>query len=287
MAITTENQPKPVASPTPITAFQITQPETGPNWIKALIYGPYGAGKTTFAASAAEVPAMQRVLFVDAESGSMSLSGMDIDVVRINKYSQLARIYEFLRLHCRWRDSGETDKLRQLEERFRGPIPSGVEPKQYNTVVIDSLTEVQKYCMYSLLNIEFTTENIKLDNVVDTPQFKEWGESAEMIRLLIRSFRDLPMHVIFVCSEQEKDDENRVIRRPNLPGKLAGESQGFFDVVGYLRSAVTNEGEVARRLYLRAGPNFVAKHRFRGVDAAHLDNPTMTSLLELKEQAKK
>lgn len=264
-------------------AFKIETPDTTATYIKALIYGPYGAGKTTFAASAVDVPEMQRVLFIDAESGSMSLSGLDLDVIRINKYSQIARIYEFLRLHVRYRDSNDNEKLMELQTRFRGGTGKE-EPKRYNTVVIDSLTEVQKYCMYSLLNIEFSSGNVRLDNVVDTPQFKEWGEAAEMIRLLIRSFRDLPMHVIFVCSEQEKDDDNKVIRRPNLPGKLAGESQGFFDVVGYIRSLATDDG-TARRLYLRAGTNFVAKHRFRGVDVGFLDNPTLRGLLDLKKQA--
>lgn len=288
--VTTEELKADIGATPPVAkvaapAFRIETPETTANYIKALVYGPYGAGKTTFASSAVDVPEMGRVLFVDAESGSMSLGGLDLDVVRINKYNQIARIYEFLRLHVRYRDANNDEELSKLQTRFRGELKPGEKPYRYNTVVVDSLTEVQKYCMYALLGVDFSSGSMRLDQVNETPQFKEWGENAEQIRLLIRSFRDLPMHVIFVCSEQEKDDEAKVLRRPNLPGKLAGEIQGFFDVVGYLRSLTTDEG-VMRRLYLRAGNNFVAKHRFRGVDAAYLDNPTLASLLDLRKQAK-
>ena len=282
MSQPTTPTPPPAEKVKPPPPFIITQPQGNRAYLKALIYGPWGAGKTTFASTAIDVAPMGRVLFIDAESGDMSLNGLDLDVIRINKFSQLARVYEFLRLHCRARDTEDTEKLKQLQERFRGPVKPNEKPVIYNTVVVDSLSEVQKYIMYQLLSIDI--EHTTLDNAVDTPEFKEWGQSAEMVRLLVRSFRDLPMHVIFVCPEQEAEDNGRIVRRPSLPGKLAGEVQGFVDIVGYLRANTTEDG-VVRRLYLRNGPTFAAKHRFRGVDVAYLDSPTMKSLLDLKSQA--
>lgn len=257
------------------------------HWIKLFLYGPYGSGKTTLAASAIYIPKMRDVLFLDAEAGEMAIPDELLeDRIRITDYATVARVYEFLRLHVRYRDAGDDDRLLALEQRLR-PDKEITKPKKYYTVIIDTLTEIQTYLMYQLLQVD--RDNWDLDTPPDTAEYKEWNQSSEMIMLLVRSFRDLPMNVIIVCSEQEvTDDHNRILKRPGLPGKLALKVQGFPDLVGYLDAKTNADGNTVRRLWLQAGrASFSAKHRFRGIDVNYLDEPTLEALLALDEESQR
>lgn len=270
-------------------AFNIVSAGRTERWFKGMIYGDYGVGKTTVAASADDIQDMKDVLFIDAEAGDMSLSDRPgIDVIRITSFRQMARVQEFLRLHCQWRDSDQpsaVDELIKLEERFRGEVVKGSEVKKYRTVIIDSLSEVQKFCMYQLLGVRVGEQ--RLDTETPDTSYGEWGKQLEMIRLLVRTFRDLPMHVIFVCSEQVgEDDKKRRIRRPNLSGKLASEVQGFLDTVGYMVLFKGDNGENKRRLYITPGQTFQAKHRLPGNTTSYIEDPTMASLLALGRTAR-
>ena len=260
--------------------FEFTTP-LDDEYLNALIYGEYGVGKSTLAATAADVPQMQDVLYLAAEAGEKVLKPFaahgHLTVVRISNYSTLARVYEWMVLHCRYRDADDMEKLAQLESMITGVVPTA--PKQFRTVVLDSLTEMQVYLMYQLLGIEIGRS--RLDLPPDSPEFKEWGQSSEMIKLLIRSFRDLHLNVIIVCSMEEKEDEKkRQLKRLLLPGKLANNVQGFLDIVGYLEKAKTDMG-YAWRLNLTSGQTFQAKNRFGPTAPPHLDAPTMAQLYAL------
>lgn len=274
------NQPieKPKPAPTPPPTFTIRKSKQRERFINLLVYGDFGVGKTTLAASAVDVPSMRDVLLANVESGDMSIEDYDFDAVDIHSYKQFARLHEFLRIHCKARDANDVEALRKLEARFKGMSPEEIEqPARYRTVIIDSLTEVQKLAMYQLLGI--TVGEHPLDVEPESPQFKEWGASAEMIRLLVRSFRDLPMHVIFVCSQiVDTDDKKKRFLTPALPGKLANEVQGFLDAVGYYVAAPSESGEIRRRLYLQPGKTFQAKNRFRRFTANYIDEPTMQKI---------
>lgn len=288
-----EEKPKPKPAPAR-PAFSIQPAKARKRYGNYLFYGDYGVGKSTLAATAAEVPEMRYVLYVNAEAGDESIKDFDIDLVDVQNFSQFARVHEYLRLHCRRRDeyvekdSEEAKKeLIHYESILKGLDPSDIdEPTLYYTAVIDTLTEVQKYCMYQLLGIE--VGKYALDLAPENPQWDEWGKSAEMIRLLIRSFRDLPIHTIFVCGRsQEQDHQKRFHYNILLPGKLANEVQGFFDVVGYMVSAPTEGGDTHRRLWLEPGQTFKAKNRFREFEGRYLDNPAMADLVKLALTPKK
>lgn len=265
--------------------FLITSAKASSKYLKMMIYGDFGTGKTTLASTAQDVPEMRDVLFIDAESGSMSIAHRDdIDVVKIVSYSQFARIHEFLRMYCKYRDAGDTNSLIKLEAMFKGLDPSQIkQPKMYRTVIVDSLTEVQKYCMYQLLGIKIGDHMLDLEP--DSPQFQEWNKNAEMIRLLVRSFRNLAMNVIFVASRMEDQDEKkRMIFQPALPGKLANEVLGFLDVVGYYVAVPNADGtEIRRRLYLAPSPVFKAKNRFTNFKGTYLDDPTMSDIWNISK----
>ena len=159
-----------------------------------LVYGDFGSGKTHLAATAALVPEMLDVLYISLEGGEKTLKeiqrqmkakGVDparLMVIPVTSYKQYSYVFEFLKTHIQFRDAGDDDRLRQLEaqvkgypaeilrdvEKLRELIPN---PLKIKTVINDSITEAQKYCMYQLLGIDPAKQ--KLDAEPDAPQFAE------------------------------------------------------------------------------------------------------------------
>lgn len=272
--------------------FIITTPKTIlERYLNLFVFGPPGHGKTTLVCSALFVPSMRDVLLVNAEAGDMSVSGprwKGLDKIDVSKYSQIARIYEFLRLHVRARDKGDEATLAELQAKYFGAdIDEPERIRYYHTVILDSLSELQKYLMYQLLDIDLG--RAPLDIEPDIADRREWQSGAEMIRLLIRSFRDLPMHSLIVSAEEEvTNDLGRILKsQPRLPGKLAGEVQGFVDLVGYMeRKKVQGQEGYSYRLTLGSGhAKFNTKHRFENLpDLDYVENPTMQSLIDLDRE---
>ena len=287
-----------------------------------LIYGDFGTGKTYLAGTSILVPDMQDVLYLSLEGGEKTLreiarickdKGIDpnkIMVVPIQTYSQYSNIYEFLKIHIAARDKNDLVTLRRLEAQVRGMKPTDDDgnpvnlqdpkvmaewdalleqviptPRKFRTVITDSLTEAQKYCMYQLLGIDQLKQ--KLDAEPDSAEWKDWGASREMIQFLVRRFRDLPIHAIFITGQDaEQDARKQYHYYPLLPGKLAGDVRGLVDTVGYLMNVPQEGGKSIRRLYLVGGMygNFhiAAKHRYgNNLHGLWVDNPTMETLCKL------
>lgn len=263
----------------------ITHPVRKERYLNVLVFGEYGIGKTHFAATADDVPQMRDVLYIDAESGDLTLQNRPkLDIIPINKFSQLARIYEFLKIHCAARDADDKEKLKELDMKTYGMERT---PPRYKTVIIDSLSEVFRYAMYGITGVQLGKQ--ALDVEPDQPGYAEWGKVTEQIRLLVRSFRDLPMHVIFVCSEKSADDKNkRASIQLNLPKALAGEVPGFLDIVGYLSvqsvGGDKNNPITERRLVLQPGGVQLAKCRFN-IKKGYIEEPTLGKLYSLIQEA--
>ena len=283
------NKLAPVAAP-----FQIQTVMERQRWLKILIYGRHGAGKSELAASAVDVPQMRDVLLIDAEAGDATLEdntridNVDkIHHVRVTTFKQVAQIQEFLSAYCRHRETGNIDKMKKLYCTVTGFDPDDVADEdvpQYKTIIIDTLTEVEVYCQYGLLSIDSSSNGAADD--IEVAGWPEYRKNLEMIKLLTRSFRDLPLNVILVCSEQYSQDEMKKYHySPQLTGKLATQIQGFVDIVGWLTvGAATNENpEAPRRLYVQpigGGPRFDAKNRKSVYKEAFFDNPSMMTIMK-------
>lgn len=269
--------------------FRITgKPTISARYIKMMVYGAPGSGKTTLMASAVDVPHMQDVLFIDAEKGEMTIDDNDrimnageIDRIRITDFSMVAQVQEYLKAHCHYRDAGDIESLRKLEARAKGIDPSEIEtPKQYRTAIVDSLSEINEFCMYQLLSL---STDMKLDvNTMDVAEWPEFRKNNQMMQLLVRAYRDLPMNILFTCSIQYTQDETkRKFFAPNITGKLAGQVQGFMDIVGYIQTGKVPEGkdEAPRRVYIQPVGNFDAKNRRSSYKKAYFENPTMSTVM--------
>jgi hypothetical protein len=265
--------------------FRVIHPVRKNRWLNMCIYGDSGAGKTTLAASAEDVPEMRDVLYIDVESGDLALQNRPrLNVIQINKYSQIARIYEWLRAHCQARDAGDIDTLRRMDRAIYG---EDREPPRYKTVVLDSLTELAKLCMYSVSLVNLSDPNLKLDVAPDQPGFGEWGKQGDLIGLLIRCLRDLPINVIVICGEKSRDEEAKKDKLgPDLPKSLARRLPYFLDVFAYLRTQTTGvekgQMKVERKLCLNPGDTYFAKNRFVGfTDSFFIDDPDMSKCIQL------
>lgn len=232
------------------------------DFVKILLYGVPGAGKTFLAGQAAEVESMSPVLFIDIEGGTKTIRNLypDIEVVRVqDEYDATGRLKR-----SAW------VSLQSVYEDIRKGV-------KYKTVVIDSLTEAQKVSMYSVLATPSSTGR---DRDPDIPEMRDWGKSGEQVRRFVRSFRDLPCHVIFTALQADTKDQlsGAVTSKPALPGKLADEIPAYLDEVLYLYAKPTKEG-VERKILTEPTGKYLAKDR-SGKLPTVVSNPTMAKLAE-------
>lgn len=279
-----------VASPN-VPPFEIQSLTNADRWIKLLVYGGYGAGKTRLCGTAARVKGMRDILCVNAEAGDLTiqtevevLSEEDkshIDTIRVANFRQFSRVQEFLKVHCTFRDmpfdEGEP-KLKALEARLFPSRDPNLPARRYNTVIIDSATEIETYCMYQLLGI---TDNQRIDDDTAAPEWAEYKKNnAQMLRA-IRAYRDLKMNLLITAAAAYVQDENkRFIYAPALTGKLAKQVQGFMDVVGFIHVTAAAEGGKVHRMLAHPTPRVDAKCRFSNFKQPHWDNPTIESILK-------
>jgi hypothetical protein len=282
--------------PSNLPPFIIQSNQNAVRWLKALIYGEYGSGKTFLVGTASEIDVFRDVLFISTDVGELTLFDPDsqyhfdmIDIVSVFDYKTLGQVHEFLKAHCALRDrasNGDKDAIDQLMRLQKFVMPTIPDPDRlrlYKTAIVDSLAEAENQCMMQLLGVGAKT---MIDEEVQAEGWDQYRMQRNMIHRLIRNFRNLPMNILFTCPRQYKENEQkRRIYGPMMTGKLASEVQGFVDLVGHLvvgdlQSQEAEEGEVPdvlapRRLYIQPGTRHAAKSRFTRYKKPYFDNPTI------------
>ena len=215
-------------------------------YINLLVYGESGVGKTRLIGSADEIPEMRPVIIIDLEGGTLSIRDLypGVDVVRVDKWHQFQGIYD--------------------------ELAAGKHP--YKTVGLDSLSEMQKFNMADIMNKVVLKD---ADRDPDVPSMREYMKNGEILRRLVRAFRDLPMHTLMSALPRlDKDNQTSKIKvRPALSDKLATEVPAYMDEVLYHYKKTV--GSDVKRLALTSGTDKeVAKDR-SGALPDVLENPTM------------
>ena len=224
-------------------------------FIRMLLHGDSGAGKTRLAASAAACAEMQPVIFFDFEEGIMGareFANMPITFVAATGQADIILLQKAL--------------LQQTK------------PK-YKTVVVDPLTEMYALMMDSQLSAAGRTS--------DMPQLQDYGAITTRMRKFFRLARQSPCHFIATCGTQPNKDETSgsIYMTPDLPGKLANQAPRFFDVVGYLAVHVrrprgqAEATEVQRSLQVQPYGRIIAKDRSNSLGHV-VANPDMSGLFE-------
>jgi hypothetical protein len=275
---------------------KLTKPEKV-GYINMLVYGDPGSGKTVFAGSADANEETGRTLFLDAESGKTSLYEFypDIDVVPIHSIKDFQEVYDFLHTHLRLKaifDGTKShkkvspeqakEKMAELEAKVFGS--NRAEARIYNSVAMDTFTEMQKYVMADIQGLD--TEKLDLiSKEIDMPKLQDWGKNSEACRSIARAFRNLEMHTILTTHAQDSKDDKTGANHtlPDLPGKLARQIMGFVDIVGYLYTAENEEEEnddFRNILLTRPKGRYSAKDRFDKL-GDHIELPTIEKIFNL------
>jgi len=146
--------------------------------VKAAVYGGAGVGKTRLCATA-PMP-----IIISAESGLLSLRHYDLPYIETNSLEEVNEAYDFIR------DSDEA--------------------KQYETVCLDSLSEV---CEALLAEFKPTVKDPR----------QAYMKLADSAGAAIRKFRDLKgKNVLFTAKMAKKEDEESgtFYYEPMLPGRV-------------------------------------------------------------------
>jgi len=215
-------------------------------YLRLLVYGDSGVGKTVLMGTAADVQEMCPVLMCDVDLGLMSIAKRnDIDVVSVRKSKDIDDVNLYLRAN----------------------------PGRYKTVVIDSLTVA-----YNLMIRERMASSDRSSNEdPDVPGLRDWMNGTFKMRLLLQKFKTAPVNFLATALVDEREEEGTNLRviQPGLSRKLAREVGAEFDIVGYMYARVQGKS-IARYLQMAVFGNKSGKSR--GALPLVLQAPTMTTI---------
>lgn len=217
-----------------------------------LIHGPYGTGKTTLANTA---PGPRLVL--DAEGGSYDVDKpiylLDPEEMTVHTYPAMEPIPWAGAKTAIDKDATViVDIVDYQSYRLAlDLVKTGNHP--FNSVILDSLTEIQKQLKDALRPVTFG-DYVKAD-------YDVWDQLLEFMEADVRAFRDLkrpsskrPVNFVIVAASNVEEHP----RRPVLQGGLRKSLPGFVDLEGYLHvEYVTDEdtGKVTKRRVLDISPH--------------------------------
>ena len=274
-----EKAPAPPLPP----AFILSSLQTRHKWIKLLVYGAHGAGKTELCGSSVDVPAMCDVFMLSAEKGEMTIEETPriknkggLFTVQVDNVSQVSKVRDWLVAHCMYRDANNEEGLKKLERAVGYDIEGPA--KRFHTVIVDSITEIQAFTMYNILGMK---AEHSLDAQIPDQEWPHYNQILNRTQLMMRSFRDLPMHVLMICQRQYTQDETKKMHyAPQLLGQSSEKVQGFVDIVGFLQKipAADSTTDDTHRLWVQPVGKFAAKNRKASFEEDYFDNPTMLQI---------
>ena len=223
------------------------------NKLNVMLYGHPGVGKTVWAATS---PSW---LLVNVEKGAGVLKGHP----------------ELIGPNC---DSLEYKSLVQLEKLLDYMLKDHEAFKKYETVIIDSYSELQKRDLDEIVTTEARKDGNRNKYLPIGP---DYNVNTEHMRQLAMKLRDIDKHVIVICHVKEEKDDNsgRIMVRPNLTPKLASSMAGIFDVVAYLQRTEGPDNKSVRTLQVHPTPSVLAKTRISSLPPV-LENATFNTLLD-------
>ena len=224
-------------------------PEIFTDKMNILIYGDPGAGKTYLAGTCQDVPNMADVHVFNIDGGIMTLAARgDIHATDIHSVDDLEQ---------------ELFKLANGDEKY----------KNTKTVVIDNITELQTLALEHITASEYQARKKKNKNyTIDEIYLEDYGVAGKQLARVLRGFRDLPIHVIYIAHKKDKMRQGTQTleeSKPNLTEKLGTAVMGYMDFVWYLYTADETVGdeehgywsETHRFLLTQPMNNYAAKTR--------------------------
>lgn len=180
-------------------------------FVKVLLYGRHGSGKTRIAATAPDL------LIVDInEKGTRSVRHSGAKVFPVRVWEDLTYVYWYLK-------GGE---------------------HSYRSVALDTITQMQHLCMKHVLG---EAEDRDPNREPSMPDRRAWGKLSELMKPLLLNFRNLDMNVIFVAQERvlSEEDSDITLTVPDLSPGTRGTACAAVDVIGrvYQKEVRTTTGK--------------------------------------------
>jgi len=236
---------------------------------------------------------MRDILWVDCEAGQLGIidnpriaddGHLTNNRVAVTSFKQVSDVHDWLVGHCLYRDltdARSADVLRTQEARLRGCDPKDIaEPARFRTVILDSISEIDTLSNYELLGVSEARILSGDSENVEVATWDEFRKNNMRIQMLLRAFRNLPMHLLVTSAAHYKEDELKKRHwEPALTGQLTRQVQGFFDIVGYLQVSQQAD-KVEYRLNVQPGTVFYAKNRRATYTKSHFTDPFMKTILE-------
>ena len=208
--------------------------------IKVLLTGQSGAGKTSSVKSL--IKAGFKPVLISAESGLLSIADSDVAVIDISRDENGKPI-------------DMKDRTAYLMTKVFPFLKEG--KHDFDTVFLDSVTEVNATVMGYLNN--------KYPDAKDN--LKKYGENSEIMRRIVKEFRDLKFNVVLVAlSSIEKDDVGRRFTTADVVGKIGQELPAMFDEVLNLQVYTDEAGNIQRRIQCQPSEFIICKDRSGKLD---------------------
>lgn len=224
-------------------------PEIFTNKMNILIYGDPGVGKTHLAGTAQDVPDMADIHVFNIDGGIMTLAYRgDIHATDIHSVGDLEQ---------------ELFKIADKDPKYADT----------KTVVIDNITELQTLALENITTREYANRVKKNKTYsIDEIYLEDYGVAGKQLARVLRGFRDLPIHVIYIAHRKDKMRPGTNVldeSKPNLADKLCTAVMGYMDFVWYLYTADETVGdektgykaEMHRYLLTQPMNRFAAKTR--------------------------
>lgn len=261
--------------------FVFTPLDEADDFLILVMYGPEGTQKTTGACRMTMTRDVGRVLVMAAESGLKreALRSHGVDVSRVVYWPPRGKQVSY-------------DAMERLFYKLEGDLRA--DPSSWLGVSWDSLTEIIQTLVDQAVqaDIDRLTEiakkagkTIDIRKVYDRDG-TDYQKVTGQFRQLLRKFRSLPCHQVFVALEEDRQEsveteDGRVrkasITGPSLPPKIRGDVMQHADVV--IRTSVVDLPGVGPVGIGRANPaeDLRAKDRY-GVIPSPLVDPSFNRI---------
>jgi hypothetical protein len=223
-------------------------------WVKALVYGEPGTGKTIFACGS------PNPVLLDADgTGALSLMNhpelaMNTMVLQVRHFNQVLDVL---------------DAAVAGHPKFEGR----------DTFIIDTLTVLAQRHLDAHIDKELALNH----NRAPIPFQQDYKFNTEAMRRLIIHFQTLPFNLICTAHDDvRKDDVSGIVKvSPALTPKLLSLMEGLFDIFGYMESETDADFNTTRTLQLMPNRRIKAKTRVGGLPPI-LKSPTFNAIIEAK-----
>jgi len=187
------------------------------------------------------IPTMPAPIILSAEGGLLSIRDSNLPFIEIDGMDTLREAYKWL--------------------------TGSDEAKGFESIALDSISEMGEVCL--------AAEKAKSKD----PR-QAYGEMQATMAEVVRSFRDLPRHVLFTAKlDKTQDEMGRMLYSPSMPGNKTGQALPyFFDLVLALRVEKDTDGNIQRALMCQSDGLWQAKDRSGKLEA--WEAPDLGAIIE-------